>query len=97
MVMQASSELLWTKKGVNQISKQEHCGHAGNDEIHGSASLETLTKACETPATDEKQHSNQDVRQVQHILHLDILSLCASRFAAWSDPSTVLRAGRTLG
>ena len=63
----------------------------------GQPSLETLTDACESPATDEKQHSNQDVRQVQHILHLDILSLCASRFAAWSDPSTVLRAGRTLG
>jgi hypothetical protein len=97
MVMQASSKLLWTQEGVNQVNEQKQCSDTSNDEIHGSASLETLTDACESPATDEKQHSNQDVRQVQHILHLDILSLCASRFAAWSDPSTVLRAGRTLG
>jgi hypothetical protein len=37
MVMQASSELLWTQEGVNQIDKQKQCGDAGNDEIHGSA------------------------------------------------------------
>jgi hypothetical protein len=37
MVMQASSELLWTQKGVNQITKEKQRGDAGNDEIHGSA------------------------------------------------------------
>jgi hypothetical protein len=66
MVMQASSELLWTQKGVNQIDKQKQCGDAGNDEIHGQPSLETLTKACENPATDKEKHGNQNVSNVQH-------------------------------
>jgi hypothetical protein len=29
-------------------------------------SLETLTDACENPATGEKQHGNQDVSKVYH-------------------------------
>jgi hypothetical protein len=32
----------------------------------GQPSLETLTDACENPATDEKQHANQNISQVHH-------------------------------
>jgi hypothetical protein len=32
----------------------------------GQPSLETLTHACENPATNEKQNTNQDVSQVRH-------------------------------
>jgi hypothetical protein len=37
MVMQASSELLWTQEGVYQVSEQKQRGDAGNNEIHRSA------------------------------------------------------------
>ena len=32
----------------------------------GQPSLETLTGACEKPASGEKQHANQDISQVDH-------------------------------
>jgi hypothetical protein len=32
----------------------------------GQSSLETLTDACENPATGEKQHGNQDISKVYH-------------------------------
>jgi hypothetical protein len=37
MVMQASSKLLWTQEGVNQVNEQKQCSDTSNDEIHGSA------------------------------------------------------------
>jgi hypothetical protein len=64
--MPASSEPFRTQEGVNQITEQKQRGDAGNDEIHRQPSLETLTEACENPATGEKQHAHQDISQVYH-------------------------------
>jgi hypothetical protein len=61
-------ELLGTEKRVKQVNEQTKRSNAGNDIVHGFFLLELVAGLGEGPADHQKQATDGNVEQVEHMM-----------------------------